>query len=40
MCAEDRLNGETRAFGGRTYLLEHALPLDYAFVRAHRADLP
>ena len=29
---------ETRNFGGRDYLLEHALPLDYAFIRAHRAD--
>jgi 3-oxoadipate CoA-transferase alpha subunit len=29
---------ETRNFGGREYLLEHALPVDYAFVRAHRAD--
>ncbi len=29
---------ETRSFGGREYLLEHALPVDYAFVRAHRAD--
>jgi 3-oxoacid CoA-transferase A subunit len=29
---------ETRVFGGREYLLEHALPLDYAFIRAHRAD--
>ena len=29
---------ETRNFAGRDYLLEHALPLDYAFIRAHRAD--
>ncbi|HST74854.1 MAG TPA: 3-oxoacid CoA-transferase subunit A [Acetobacteraceae bacterium] len=29
---------ETRMFGGREYLLEEALPLDYAFVRAWRAD--
>ena len=29
---------ETRMFGGREYLLEAALPLDYAFIRAHRAD--
>lgn len=29
---------ETRKFGGREYLLEHALPVDYAFVRCHRAD--
>jgi 3-oxoadipate CoA-transferase alpha subunit len=29
---------ETRVFGGREYLLEHALPLDYAFIRAHQAD--
>src|SRR5580700_1734560 len=29
---------ETRAFNGREYLLEHALPLDYAFIRAWRAD--
>jgi 3-oxoadipate CoA-transferase alpha subunit len=29
---------ETRVINGREYLLEYALPLDYAFVRAHRAD--
>jgi len=29
---------ETRVIGGREYLLEYALPLDYAFVRARRAD--
>lgn len=29
---------ETRHFNGREYLLEHALPVDYAFLRAHRAD--
>src|SRR4051795_4797390 len=29
---------ETRVFQGREYLLEEALPLDYAFVRAWRAD--
>ena len=29
---------ETRHFNGRDYLLETALPLDYAFLRAHRAD--
>ena len=29
---------ETRIFDGREYLLEPALPLDYAFIRAHRAD--
>jgi 3-oxoacid CoA-transferase A subunit len=29
---------ETRAFNGREYLLEHALPLDYAFIRAYQAD--
>ncbi len=29
---------ETRHFEGREYLLERALPLDYAFLRAHRAD--
>jgi 3-oxoadipate CoA-transferase alpha subunit len=29
---------ETRRFNGREYLLEHALPVDYAFIRAHRAD--
>ena len=29
---------ETRMFDGREYLLEAALPLDYAFIRAHRAD--
>ena len=29
---------ETRSFGGREYLLETALPLDYAFIRACQAD--
>ena len=29
---------ETRTFNGRECLLEYALPLDYAFVRARRAD--
>jgi len=29
---------ETRVFNGRTYLMEHALPLDYAFLRAWKAD--
>ena len=29
---------ETRFFGGREYLLEYALPLDYAMIRAHQAD--
>jgi 3-oxoadipate CoA-transferase alpha subunit len=29
---------ETRVFDGREYLLEHALPVDYAFLRAARAD--
>ncbi|MEZ4318725.1 MAG: CoA transferase subunit A [Myxococcota bacterium] len=29
---------EERDFGGRTYLLEHALPVDFAFIRAFRAD--
>jgi len=29
---------ETREFNGRTYLMEHALPLDYAFLRAWKAD--
>ena len=29
---------ETRVIDGREYLLEYALPLDYAFVRATRAD--
>jgi 3-oxoacid CoA-transferase A subunit len=29
---------ETRDFNGREYLLEHALPLDHAFIRAWRAD--
>jgi 3-oxoadipate CoA-transferase, alpha subunit len=29
---------ETRIFGDREYLLEYALPLDYAFIRAHQAD--
>src|SRR6266853_4517640 len=29
---------ETRSFNGREYLLEEALPLDYAFIRAWQAD--
>ena len=29
---------ETRRFEGREYLLEYALPLDYAFIRAYQAD--
>ena len=29
---------ETRKINGREYLLEYALPLDYAFVRARTAD--
>jgi len=29
---------ETRVFNGREYLLEEALPLDYAFIRARKAD--
>jgi len=29
---------ETRMFNGREYLLEYALPLDYAFIRAYQAD--
>ena len=29
---------ETRAFGGREYLLETALTADFALLRAHRAD--
>jgi 3-oxoadipate CoA-transferase alpha subunit len=29
---------ETRVFHGREYLLEEALPLDYAFIRAAQAD--
>jgi 3-oxoacid CoA-transferase A subunit len=29
---------ETRVFQGREYLLEYALPLDYAFIRAYQAD--
>src|SRR3984957_139024 len=29
---------ETRFFNGREYLLEEALPLDYAFIRAWQAD--
>ncbi len=29
---------ETRVFNGREYLLEHALPLDYAMIRAYQAD--
>src|ERR1700759_510124 len=30
---------ETRIIDGREYLLEYALPLDYAFIRATRADI-
>jgi 3-oxoacid CoA-transferase A subunit len=33
--AEER---ETRVINGREYLLEYALPVDYAFLRARRAD--
>lgn len=29
---------ETREFGGREYLLEHALRADFALIKAHRAD--
>jgi 3-oxoacid CoA-transferase A subunit len=29
---------ETRVINGREYLLEYAMPVDYAFLRAHRAD--
>jgi len=29
---------ETRFFSSREYLLEHALPLDYACIRAYQAD--
>ncbi len=29
---------EVRVFGGRAHLLEHALPVDWALVRVHRAD--
>src|SRR5258707_2938713 len=29
---------ETRVFNGREHLLEYALPLDYAFIRAYQAD--
>ena len=29
---------ETRAFDGREYILEHALPADFALIRAHKAD--
>ncbi len=29
---------ETRVFGGRTHLLEHALHADFALIRARRAD--
>jgi 3-oxoacid CoA-transferase len=29
---------EVRSFGGRDYVLEQALPVDFAFLRAHRAD--
>ncbi|MBS0640749.1 MAG: 3-oxoacid CoA-transferase subunit A [Proteobacteria bacterium] len=30
---------ETRVINGREYLLEYALPLDYAFIRARTADV-
>jgi 3-oxoadipate CoA-transferase, alpha subunit len=33
------LGRETRVFNGREYLLEEALPLDYAFIRACQADV-
>jgi 3-oxoacid CoA-transferase A subunit len=29
---------ESRVFNGREHLMEYALPLDYAFLRAYRAD--
>ncbi len=29
---------EVREFNGKTYILEQALPVDYAFLRAYRAD--
>jgi len=29
---------EVRAFGGRSYLLEHALRADYALIKAYKAD--
>jgi len=29
---------ETREFNGKTYIMEKALPVDYAFLRAYRAD--
>jgi 3-oxoadipate CoA-transferase alpha subunit len=32
------LGRETRLFNGREYLLEEALPLDYAMIRAYQAD--
>jgi 3-oxoadipate CoA-transferase alpha subunit len=32
------LGRETRFFNGREYLLEEALPLDYAMIRAYQAD--
>jgi len=32
------LGRETRFFSGREYLLEEALPLDYAMIRAYQAD--
>ncbi len=35
----DIANGkETRVFDGKTYVLEHAIHLDYAFLRGYRAD--
>src|SRR5262249_1285893 len=36
--AERAVGRETRHFEGREYLLELALPVDYAFLRAWRAD--
>lgn len=32
------LGKETREFGGRTYVMEHAIFADYAFIRAWKAD--
>jgi 3-oxoacid CoA-transferase len=29
---------EVREFNGKTYIMEQALPVDYAFIRAYRAD--
>jgi 3-oxoacid CoA-transferase A subunit len=35
---KNRVNKETRIFGGRKYILEFALKPDYAFIHAHTGD--